>query len=213
MIMIERCPYCGKKVDENAYFCNNCNKYFISEMIKKEKSQNEFDCKLWSKFGAMNYVLARLSIYNNESERLATYFIQQAIEIYLKSFILKYYIVHMKIKNKKYKYNDKFISEFKVPIIKCNKKDVEFKTHDIKKHLDCCGKIDDIFKNDFFGDLTIAFQDFDTIRYPSRLYIDKQIIHPIDEFVKTMRNLIDPNIIDTRSSVVNRCCTNYTNMF
>jgi len=201
IIMIEKCPYCHNKVDENTYFCKDCNKYFISEMIKKEKSSNEFDYKLWAIFGAMNYVSARQSLYNNESERLATYFMQQTIEIYLKSFILKYYIIYMKIKDKKYRYIGKYISESKVPIIKYNNKTLELKTHDIKKLLDCCREKDDIFRNDLFRELINAFQDFDTIRYPSRLYIDKQIIHPIDDFVKTVRNLIYPNIIDIISDL------------
>ncbi|MDD1744574.1 MAG: hypothetical protein LUQ20_02010, partial [Candidatus Methanoperedens sp.] len=85
--------------------------------------------------------------------------------------------------------------------IKYNNKTLELKTHDIKKLLDCCREKDDIFRNDLFRELINAFQDFDTIRYPSRLYIDKQIIHPIDDFVKTVRNLIYPNIIDIISDL------------
>ncbi len=177
--MIDYCPNpnCNNKVDEMDFFCKKCERYFISEMIKKDKSQNEFDYKLWYMIGARNYVLVRLSLYYNGLERHATYLMQQTIEIYLKSFILKHYNID-KCNPKK-------------PIIHYNGKCVEFKTHNLEKILDCCREKDNKFKDDFFKELIKPFNDFDTIRYPSRLEMDEQIVHAIDYFVKAIRNLIN----------------------
>ncbi len=173
------CPYpdCNNKVDQEDYFCEKCKRYFIKCMIKKDESRDEFDYKLWYMLGAFNYVLVRISLYY-QLERHATYLMQQTIEIYLKSYILKHYNID-KCNPKK-------------PIIHYNGKCIEFRTHNLKRLLKCCQEKDNKFKDDFFKELIEPFNDFDTIRYPSKLKIDVQIVHTIDYFVKTIRNLINP---------------------
>ncbi|TFH46608.1 MAG: HEPN domain-containing protein [ANME-2 cluster archaeon] len=156
-----------------------------SEMLKMEKSNNEFKPHLWLRLADQDYVTTRLLIYY-DLERLATYHMQQAVEKYLKSFILKHYKTDNKNTEK--------------PIIKCcknnNGSEIEFRTHDLDKLLKCCQEKNDFFKDENVGEFIDILKKFDTIRYPNQLVIDNEILQYFDYFARKVRDIINIEIID-----------------
>jgi len=151
----------------------------MEQLLKMEKSNREFEPELWLRLADEDYVATRLLAYYN-FERFAAYHMQQAVEKYLKCFILKHYEID---------YGNK------VPIIKgCQ--NIRFKTHDLKQLLECCQQKNVFFKKPDVINFIDTLKNFDEIRYPSPLMIDYEIFSKMDYFAKNVRDLIDIKIVD-----------------
>lgn len=167
--------------------------FVMKEKGKKKKGElniykDLYNPDMWLMLAGEDYVLVRVSMHCR-FHRPAAYHIQQIVEKYLKAFIVKNYQIG----------NDGFI-------IDNDGSKIEFGIHNLEKLLECCQK-----KNQFFKEpgvktlIDILYkskkEDFNKIRYPSKLTIDystgePQILFYIDYFVKKVRDLVNPNIND-----------------
>ena len=150
-------------------------------------SGNQFDSDIWLRLADEDYIATRLLFYYG-LERIAAYHLQQAVEKYLKSFLLKYY--------PKVKYTHNLDSLLK----SCQEKERFFEKEHVKNFINLLYNTKNSNTNKV---------DFNEIRYPSLLAIDYDILHCMDYFAKKVRDLINSNIIDDLSYLLSGPVVNW----
>ena len=148
-------------------------------MIEKEPSKNPHSPRLWLELADEDYVITRLLIHHDMG-RIAIYHMQQAVEKYLKSFILTRCQLRQETKKSRVKYY-------------INSSNIEFETHKLIEHLECCHKRHGFFTIPSNFEFIVSLNGYDAIRYPSRLIREdrKIVLNCIDKFAYNIRYIIN----------------------